>query len=177
MDVQKIFLHTIKTTSDTKLRWFQYRLMYRILPTQKYLYKMKIVNSPTCLFCNIEEDSIVHMLWDCSKVQCFWNKFVEWIKENFPHCSQVCLSKELIILGKKNGFYSDKVFDLLILIGKYYVYCCKVKNTVPNINVFLHIARRRFKVERQIAISKGVYHKFVTTWSLYFGFFDRISVI
>ena len=35
IDTRTVFRQIIKTTQDTHLRWFQYRLIYRILPSQR----------------------------------------------------------------------------------------------------------------------------------------------
>ena len=38
------------TAQDTHLRWFQYRLIYRILPSRRLLFFMKVVNSAVSLY-------------------------------------------------------------------------------------------------------------------------------
>ena len=38
------------TTQDTHLRWFQYRLIYRILPSRRLLFFVKVVNSAVSLY-------------------------------------------------------------------------------------------------------------------------------
>ena len=40
-------------TLDTKTRVFQYKLLNRIIYTNKSLYKMKMMDSPLCTFCKI----------------------------------------------------------------------------------------------------------------------------
>ena len=41
-DTRMVFRCIIKTTQDTHLRWFQYRLIYRILPSQHLLFLWKL---------------------------------------------------------------------------------------------------------------------------------------
>ena len=59
--------HTIyssfkSSTSDTNLNCFQYRILYRILTANDYLYKRKINDSDRCTFCKTEKETIAHLL-------------------------------------------------------------------------------------------------------------------
>ena len=53
-----------KQICSTKLQWFQVSIIHRLLPTKKYLYDIKAVDSPNCYFC-CQEETIPHMLWSC----------------------------------------------------------------------------------------------------------------
>ena len=48
---KKIYQNIFNFTNDTKLIWFQYRIIHRILATNKYLHAIKIKNDPLCSFC------------------------------------------------------------------------------------------------------------------------------
>ena len=60
-----IYYKCLKTSNDTKLKWFQLRLLYRILPTYRYLKLMNIKDDDTCKFCNEQRETIEHLFWDC----------------------------------------------------------------------------------------------------------------
>ena len=47
-----------KATTDSKTRQFQYRILNRILHTNKLLYKMKITDTFKCTFCNEKDEKI-----------------------------------------------------------------------------------------------------------------------
>jgi len=47
---KNIYKMCIKTTYDVQLRWFQLRILHRILSTEKLLYTCRIVESPLCTF-------------------------------------------------------------------------------------------------------------------------------
>ena len=47
-----IYNAPFKTQNSSILRWFQVRINHRILPTRKYLYTIKIKDSPLCLYCH-----------------------------------------------------------------------------------------------------------------------------
>ena len=49
-----------RSTTDVRLRYFQYKIVNRILFLNKQLFKMKIVNSENFSFCGEEIKYIVH---------------------------------------------------------------------------------------------------------------------
>jgi len=73
LDWEKIYLLPFKTTLDTKLREFQYKILNRILYTNKMLFKFKKVDSPLCDFCEKELETIEHLFFHCPKVCMFWD--------------------------------------------------------------------------------------------------------
>lgn len=61
-----------KRSPDVKHRWFQYRLLHRIIPTNSYLYKVKILDSNLCNFFFLYEHTIYHLFFDCCYFQSIW---------------------------------------------------------------------------------------------------------
>ena len=66
LDWKKIYMVPHKATIDTKTRSFQYKLLNRIVYTNKSLFKMKLVDSPMCTFCNLLEESLEHLFCNCN---------------------------------------------------------------------------------------------------------------
>ena len=141
-----------KTTCDTKLRWFQLRLLYRILPTNRFLFLRKIKASELCDLCHTMVETIEHMFYDCDVIKLFWQNLVNKFIDKLPHTNNMDIFKELILFGTKKNVRTDKPFDLLILCSKYYIYSCKFQNNIPNVDVFLKIFKYRVKTEK-------LYHK------------------
>jgi hypothetical protein len=56
------------------LQNFQYKLLHRIFPTNTFLFKIGIKDSDLCSFCKIATDFIMHYIWQCPKVQEFWQQ-------------------------------------------------------------------------------------------------------
>jgi exonuclease III len=173
IDTCKVFKQIKKTTNDTFLRWFQYRLLYRILPTQRLLCMQKIVNVATCTFCGRQEETLDHLFWDCIVTQGFWNEFTEWLHKNFHHCENLVLSKRLVIFGCSPNVYTDYVFDLILLIAKYCIFSAKTKNKKPHIQVFINAIKQRYLIERRISIvNNNSLLKFKTKWVAYIQYFE-----
>ena len=148
LDWKKIYTICHKTTLDTKLRWFQLRLLYRILPTNRFLFLRKIKTSEICDLCKNGIESIEHMFFDCPIVYNFWQKLKEKFIDKLPHATSLQLSKQLILFGTKQNVHTDKPFDLFILFGKYYVYSCKFHNSIPNADIYLKMFKYKYKIEK-----------------------------
>ena len=69
-----------KTVNNNYLIWFQMKLLYRILNTKSYLYKLKISDNELCNHCNRKE-SILHMFVECNRVQDFWREIENLINK------------------------------------------------------------------------------------------------
>ena len=79
--------HVFRNTNEIKdshLRWFEMRILHRILPTQKLLYAMKIMDSPYCTFCQDEAETIKHLICSCQYVKSFWVELEDEINTVCP---------------------------------------------------------------------------------------------
>ena len=83
---------------NTKLYWFQYRILHRILATNDLLNKMNIKQNNLCTFCNEEIEKLEHLFWQCNTVNTFWENIEQWIydKNNY-----------LINIDRTRGQYSE----------------------------------------------------------------------
>ena len=94
LDWNKIYSLPNKTTKDTKLRWFQYRLLHRILTTNRFLKIIGIKEDDICQFCNTEVETLTHLFWECVCTAMFWTRLVKWLKDNCILLGNLELSKE-----------------------------------------------------------------------------------
>ena len=125
LDWPAIYSSLKNSTSDTKLRWFQYRILHRVLTTNDYLYKRKVVHSDRCTFCKTEKEKIRHLFWDCTYTETFGKHVLEWIAKNTPHVRSFNITEQLAIFGVKDDVTTDKVLDLIMLMAKYYIFRCR----------------------------------------------------
>ena len=161
------FKKIYKTTTDPQLKWFQIRVIHRLIPTNRFLHIRKIKDSPTCTFgCNLEE-TLSHLLYKCPKVELFWNQILIWIKANCTNCDFLSFSEQLIVFGHKKNVLTDKVIDLLLLVGKWHIYKCKLQDTEPMINVFKQQFKSRYFIERGINKALGKLDSFTEIWAPY----------
>ena len=116
---------------------------------------------------------MVHLFWECKIVQNFWTHYVNWLTKYCKHICNLKLSPELVIFGCKDNLKTDSIFDLLLLLAKYFIYRCKVQMVQLNILNFQNEAKQRYEIEKSICISKQNFSKFYTKWSLYISLFEQ----
>ena len=164
----KILTICHKTTKESKLKWFQYRLLHRILPTNRFLHLRNIRDNNLCSFCNREEESVSHLFWDCDIVKNFWTNLQNLLIANCTHIVNLQFDEELILFGTKENMYTDDIFDLILLLAKYYIYSLKWTDSVPNITVFRAIVKNRHQFEKYRLSNQT--QKFNTLWFPYVNF-------
>ena len=139
-------------TQDTKLRWFQLRILHRIIPTQKYLFTCKRAGSSRCTFCYNEPQTIQHLFWHCPFVQSFWTSLLHLLHQKCQHTARFAFKEDLVLFGISENVQTDKVLDFIILHAKYFVYKCKLQNTLPCCQSFMGSLKYAYNVEKFAAL-------------------------
>ena len=63
----------LSCTVDVKLINFDYKYLMRIIPNNRYLFKCKLVPSVLYDFCLMQEETNVHLFWQCWYIQDLWS--------------------------------------------------------------------------------------------------------
>ena len=74
------YLTAYRCTNDVKLRNFLYKYLMRITPNNRYSFKCKIARTSLCDFCTMQEESNVHLLWEC--MYSFWSHIRNFLNDN-----------------------------------------------------------------------------------------------
>ena len=164
---KKVFAKIYTATKDVQLRWFQYRLLHRILPTQRYLHITKLSDDPICNFCLEDEQDTCHLFFECPVIFNFWKQFESLLKNHCIHCKNVCITKELVIFGYLESFKTDMTFEFLLLFAKFYIYKCKLNDMFPTLDEFRILLQKRYKLEKYVSCIKNDLRKFEENWCLY----------
>jgi hypothetical protein len=170
IDWKQVFrkLHYMK---DITLRWLQFRIIYRILGTNIVLKNMQIEPSDQCTFCGLEKETIEHLFWKCIYTNNFWGSLQNLIRLHCSHASNFSLNENLVLFGYSRNFKSDNVFDLILMIGKQYIYKCKLDKKIPYLHVFLNVLKERYIIEKLISFKNMTQHTFYNQWCLYANLF------
>ena len=80
-DWKAIYELPLKVTVDITTRQFQYKLLHRTLYFNKALFKMNIADTNKCTFCNDFDETIAHLMFQCTHSLSFWSDVVDWLKE------------------------------------------------------------------------------------------------
>ena len=61
---------------------FIWRACKEILPTKNNLYRRKIVEDALCPICGLEEETSLHILWDCPSARDVWRTSIKKIQKS-----------------------------------------------------------------------------------------------
>ena len=156
---QKHYILPFKLTKDTKLQWLQYRIIYRILATNSYLFRIGYKNSEMCTFCNFDKETIQHLFWECTYVQEFWNSTISLINNKLN--VNIQLTVQDVIFGKDN--VAD-IINMVILLGKSYIYQQRVNNSRPIYTGFISFMKYYQKMEKIIYCRKNKIESYRNRW-------------
>ena len=120
-DWKNIYQLPGQVTVDTRTRVFQYKIINRILYTNKTLYKMNLVPSPMCTFCGDHEETLEHLLVSCAYTRIFWLSVISWL---------ITYKRDevTILFGIFDNNPGNCLLNHLIILGKYTIYLCRCKN-------------------------------------------------
>ena len=138
LDWQPIYGLSLRCTKIMKLITFQFKLLRRRLATNDFLKKIGIKEDNMCTFCNIEVESLVHLFWFCKAMSCFWRFFKQWLITEKGMTDFVAINlTPAIILGLKPHSFRNKQVHLFLLIARYFIWCSKMQDKHPDIQIFL----------------------------------------
>ena len=132
---------------DTKLRWFQYRLIHRILSTKSFLYKIKLSDSDLCSYCNKEPETLYHLFIQCEIV----TDFRKQLYEHFSPLTDSLLMNSIAIFSSS----SKQHITLLLLLLNFFIYRQKFTGVLSN-ELFIKYIKERSKHESNSEIYNSV---------------------
>ena len=70
-------------TYNTYMRSFQYILVNHVLFLNKKLQIFGIKSPPLCSFCNLCDETPVHIFYECDCINCLWSDLVQYFQNSF----------------------------------------------------------------------------------------------
>ena len=129
-DIKIAFETLHKYLKGTVLKAFQYKLLHRILPTNRSLYKMGIINYNCCHFCRTHVESIEHLFFECNDVKNLWFYLSEeFLLKNYFENLKIDLNTILFGYNDQRNLSCINIFIALI---KVYIFNCKIKDKQIN---------------------------------------------
>ena len=163
-----------KLTTDTKLMWLQYRILHNILTTNRSVSKYNPNQTDRCSFCRSSSETITHLMWQCPRVNSFWRQLSSLIKTRCNiNCADV-INETLVIFGITN--YNCKVLEMVVLLGKQYIYNCKVFDKNINLSNFIQVLFYRYKVDAIINARKEIDVNPIYEWEKLGNLFRGLGV-
>ena len=158
-----VYLNAVTSNRNPKIRNFQYKYLMRIVPTNKYLMKCKILSSNLCDFCNSYVETLNHMYWECTYTQIFWNELKLYLT---TAGIEITFNLEKITFGLNEGPHKT-VKNFITMNAKYFIYINKYSRTIPNINNFIRYLKHNIEIEKVIAMQNDKLDIFNELWSFF----------
>lgn len=115
-----------KCTTDVKLRWFQYRLLNRILTTNVFMFTIGQRNDKACTFCKKESETLCHLFLQCETVKPIWDQLQTWISDKVG--IHVNLNEQHILFGL-DPEKSNHAPNLILILTKIFIYKKRCQNS------------------------------------------------
>lgn len=163
----KITFAKIQKIQEIKLKWFQIRIVHRIIGTNRSLKWMNLKNDDLCDFCKEETETIVHLFWECDIIQRFWKELETIVQEKCEHLKDLVINKELILFGHTSGYKTDQILDTILLCVKFYIYKCKLGKVMPHSRIMFKQVYDRYKIDKHLSFIDMNYELFKNKWQPY----------
>ena len=158
-----IYTSSLRATKDIKLQNFNYKLLMRIIPTNRFLLKCNIGHTTLCDFCSMEIETLDHLFWECIHEQLFWTNLSTLLQDYnvFIH-----FNLRNIMLGITEGTNQTEVQtkNFIILLGKHFIFKNKYKKQHPNLFHFKLYLKHRINIEKHIFFKKDRLAQFNKKW-------------
>ena len=148
IDWKRGYLLSFRTTLETKLREFQFKILNRIVFTNEKLFRFGMAKSDKFAFCQTEVESIEHLLFSCKLSSVFWKYVLSWLGDNNIIVEN--LKEEAIIFGKFGVGDDFLLVNHILFPGKYYIYSQKCQKGIPSLQGFISRTRRVYNIELYI---------------------------
>ena len=111
------------------------------------------------LFCNSENESLEHSL------EVFWKEVLSWLAIHKNELLNVSLTD--VLFGKFDIDKDFMVVNHVLLLGKYFIYRCKLDNIKPSLAVFKAKLKAALNLEFYIARKKGTLAQHYRKWNIF----------
>jgi hypothetical protein len=149
--------------THTKIRTFQFKLLFNLIPCNLYLNRIKKSETNKCKECQKLDDT-AHYMFECPKVVPFWNSFIEWW--NTLSESTTFLDKRSALTGFMGPQAKMQTLNACLLLAKWHVYKSKINESEVFFYNFLRDLKYNLEIEKTIAIRKGNMQNYNTKWQM-----------
>ena len=133
---------------DSYTRYFQFRYIHNILPTNYFLFRIGLIDSDLCTFCKNTRETVKHLMWECDVTKDLWVNISNWMNTDLNIFFNV--SYKNICFGLFDDNF-DFFQNIIIILGKRYIYRCRVEEKKPSFYIFKSWIKLIEKSERIIS--------------------------
>ena len=136
-----------KCTKSTKLIEFQFKLLHRRIPTNEFLVKIGLKDTPQCSFCKEEPEKLIHLSRLCPKTDSFWQSVITWLNHRKIIPDNYSIA-DIVALGLRpdSSKYHCQV-NFCFLLARHYIWLCKAKENLPRLKGFIQCLKSMYTIE------------------------------
>ena len=160
-DYQEQFKAIYKTTNIVKYRSFQYRLLQRGLVTGVQLAAWKLVENDLCYFCQVERETVIHLLYTCQQANTLWQEVAQYVQNKYN--IQMIINPRTVILNRvaENVYH---IANFICLVTKQYIYSQRCLKGVLSIHALKTKIRELESIEKYISLKNNTISKHIAKW-------------
>jgi hypothetical protein len=157
IDWKTVYGRIYKTTIDTYLRMFQYKILNNILYLNRDLCRFKLISYASCSFCKIHPETIDHLFVYCIKTKNLYFEIRDWLEKFDLFLPES--NTYNIILG-----VDDLTINFVILMFKLILFKKRENEKIPNIGIFALFLKSFEIIERKAAQTKNNMPQHLKKW-------------
>ena len=148
-DMSEYYSLNFGCTVESEMRSFQYKILHRVLTTNRFLQLCKI-KEDLCYYCNTVPETLEHLFWECPVIAIFWNNLANTLS---PYLDlQGALSLTSVLLGVKQ-VNNSKLINHLINLTKKYIYTTKCIGGVLSTVAIVEKIKYTFRIEQNVVFT------------------------
>ena len=136
---KKIYLlpHSFKLSN--KAKEIHYKILHNYVATGNLMYKMKIINSPRCNFCDLYKQTSQHLFFDCTHVKNFWFRISDLLRDEYGIFINITLKD--VLFGHVT-ILNYELINKILIYAKLYIYNCKCQEKDLVLNSFINFFKK-----------------------------------
>ena len=131
---------------DNKLKVFYYKIVRGTLYTNRIVHNFGHNVRPECSLCEIENETILHLMWECPVTDTFFDVAHDLIFEEFPIFRCEFSKKEFIFGFRQQPIYSPA--NLYVLLCKRYIWISKCQKKRPTYINFINWFKKEIRLKK-----------------------------
>ena len=151
------YIYSLSVQHQTVLTSFRYKILHRILPTNKYLFICKLKNSNLCDFWSSFIETIEHIFWECPITQRLWSQLVNFLNNRGI---MITINIMYVWIGTDQCRNHNSTINFVLLLMKYVIYTTTLNEMIPVFCVFRNYLHKRINLEKRIALTNNKLEKF-----------------
>ena len=162
---KRIFHICVNTIKDNKLIYFQYKIIHKILGTNKLLNQIGKSNNNRCRLCGEDIETIDHLFVTCKVTKILWHDLNDWLKIKIN--KEIDLSPMRIIMGHLETDNNFLPINTIILVTKYYIFTSAVKTCLPSFHELKWIIKRCYNEQHWLSQEQNKETYFNKSWLIF----------